>query len=442
MSERVPPQDIPAEASVLGSMMLDPGALADARGSLTADDFYRPAHQTIFKALCWMADKGQAVDLVTVRSTLQTHDRLELVGGIDYLVDMVQGIPTAANVTHYAETVRDKSRLRRLIVLAGELQEQAFSCDDPEELFGRAEAGFASLALTGAGGTMTLGEAARLAVERSERVERGEEPAGMSTGFCGFDQCSAGGLRHGEMVVVAAVTSQGKTALACRISLNLASAGKRVRFFSLEMPGEDMGRRVLATSAGVDGLRILGGRVGNQWDAVRKAQAEFADLNDRFLITDRPYRIGQIQSIIRRDGMRRKLPDVVVIDYLQLVPSEGRSRREEIDAVARGAQRMAQELGICVILVAQLSRTSQMEKRPPELRDLKESSEIEQAANGVILLHRPAGEEENMDYQQMWAKVAKWRNGMTTPWEGRYAIRLSFRPDTTDFRETKQETDL
>jgi replicative DNA helicase len=236
-------------------------------------------------------------------------------------------------------------------------------------------------------------------------------------------------------VVIAASTSIGKTAIALRMAANVAAAGGVVKVFSVEMSTDELGARLLAMWSGVDGLRIAQGRVGeHDRGRLERAQAEFARWGRNVELTDRPLTVPQMGAELRRMGHRlNKQIDLAVIDYLQIVPGhEGDNIREKINGITRAAKLMAQELRVPVLLLSQLSRTAQAERRPPELHDLKESSSIEQDADGVILLHRrhDARADVVSGNVEIDAKIAKWRNGLTTQWG---QLSLTFRRDTADF---------
>jgi replicative DNA helicase len=272
-------------------------------------------------------------------------------------------------------------------------------------------------------------------MDRAERVAAGQEPAGLSLGWRDLDDASGGGLRPGQLVVIAASTSIGKTAISLRMASNVAATGGAVKVFCVEMSVDELGSRLLAMHSGVDGLLIARGRIGERdRGRLEQAQAEFARWGRNVELTDRPLTVPQMGAELRRMGHRlNKQIDLAVIDYLQIVPAhEGDNLREKINAITRAAKLMAQELKIPVLLLSQLSRTSQSERRPPELHDLKESSSIEQDADGVILLHRR--HDARVDIMsgnvEIDAKIAKWRNGMTTQWG---QLSLNFRRSTADF---------
>jgi replicative DNA helicase len=422
---------------VLGAVLIDPACLAKAAGILDTGDFYRPAHQTIWAGLAEMSNAGQACDLVTARAHFRDRGWLEQIGGVEYLVALAKGVPTSANVEYYARIVKDKSILRQIIVTCAELIEAAYEAGtDAAEAIRDAEQRLYNLAPSRAlGRTLTVAEAAKRVIDRAERVAAGLEPAGLSLGWPDLDDASGGGLRPGQLVVIAAATSIGKSAIALRMAANVAAAGGAVKVFSVEMSADELGARLLAMHSGVDGLLIARGRVGeHDRGRLEKAQAEFARWGRNVELTDRPLTVPQMGAELRRMGHRlNRQIDLAVIDYLQIVPAhEGDNLRERINGITRAAKLMAQELRVPVLLLSQLSRTAQAERRAPELHDLKESSSIEQDADGVILLHRrpDALADAVSGNITIDAKIAKWRNGLTTQWG---QLSLSFKRDTADF---------
>ena len=435
---RTPPADLESEAIVLGSMMLG-GAMtsAEVRQAISAGDFYRPAHADIFEAICSVADAREPVEYVVVRNALTAAGKLEAIGGEDYLDRILEGTPSAANAGYYAGVVRDKARLRTVITIAGELADMAYGAGaEAPDVVGELQRRAYELAVNDFGaGTQTAAEAASGVLADAES---GRAPA-VSLGYSDIDRCSGGGLRPGQLVVVAAGTSVGKTSLGLCFALKVASGVGSVKFFSHEMSRAELAQRLLSMLGEVNGLRIASGHLdAPQWDSLRDAQKKLDTIGRRFELTDRPLDMAGMEGEVQRMAMRtgRKV-DLVVVDYLQLVPTRGGATlREKINAVTRGCKMMARSLETPVVLLSQLSRTHQAENRPPELRDLKESSNIEQDADGVILLYRdPTAAVDPFGIVEVSAKVAKWRNGMTTTWKGEDAIQWRFRPETTEFLE-------
>jgi len=285
------------------------------------------------------------------------------------------------------------------------------------------------------GGTLTAAEAARRVLERAERVQRREEPAGLSLGWPKLDAVSGGGLRPGQLVIVAGQTSVGKSALSLRFALNVAARAKVVKVFSAEMTTEELGLRLLAMETGINGLKIAAGRLGPEhWQELQETQQTFAAWGSRMELTDRPMTVPQMAGELRRMSARIDRPvDLAVVDYLQIIPAhDGENLRERINAVSRGLKLMAKELRLPILLLSQLSRQNQQDNRPPELHHLKESSSIEQDADGVILLYRAPDAQVDpiTGNYSVQVKVGKWRNGLRTDWGD---IELRFIRDAADF---------
>ena len=453
MNDRIPPQDVVAERHVLGLALAGGAPYGTAgehflkmRSIVKAADFFVPAHVALWQALEAMHAAGKPIEFAAVAAELRATGKLGAVGqaggtdedGAAYLTELVEGYSfSTANADHYAGIVRERSHKRQIIMAGAEMIEAGYDATaEAADVIRDAEQRLYALAPSRAlGRTLTVAEAAQRAIDRAGRVAAGEEPPGLSLGWHDLDLASGGGLRPGQLVVVAAATSIGKTALALKMAGNVAGAGGVVKVFSVEMSADELGARLLAMHSGVNGLRIAQGRIGERdRERLEQAQAEFARWGRNVELTDRPLTVPQMGAELRRMGHRlNQQIDLAVIDYLQIVPAhEGKDIREKINCITRAAKLMAQELRVPVLLLSQLSRTAQAERRPPELHDLKESSSIEQDADGVILLHRRA--DARVDVMsgnvEIDAKIAKWRNGMTTSWG---QLSLSFRRETADF---------
>jgi replicative DNA helicase len=453
MNDRIPPQDVVAEKHVLGLALAGGAPYGTAgehfqkvRSIVKAADFYVPAHATLWRALEAMYAAGKPVEFAAVAAELRGTGQLGAIGqgggtdadGADYLTELVEGYSfSTGNADYYAGIVRDKSLTRQVIMVCAAMIEACYAAGaDAAEVLREAEQRLYALAPSRAlGRTLTVAEAAKRVIDRADRVAAGKEPAGLSLGWNDLDVASGGGLRPGQLVVIAASTSIGKTAIALRMAANVAAGGGVVKFFSVEMSADELGARLLAMHSGVNGLLIAQGRVSeNDRGRLVNAQAEFARWGRNVELTDRPLTVPQMGAELRRMGHRlNRQIDLAVIDYLQIVPAhEGDNLREKINGITRAAKLMAQELRVPVLLLSQLSRTAQAERRPPELHDLKESSSIEQDADGVILLHRrhDARVDVVSGNVEIDAKIAKWRNGLTTQWG---QLSLSFKRATADF---------
>ena len=441
MTPRTPPANIEAEAVTLGSMMLGgPDVIREVRDILRLLDFYRPAHGWIFEAIGAMSDAGQPVDLVTLPASLRADDSLDKIGGVQYLVTLAEGTPSATNAAYYARIVKDKSILRGLITAAGQIAEAAYDpgANGADALREAEQRLYELLPSSGAGRTVSAAEAASDVLTMAERVFRGECPGALSLGWPRLDGVTGGGLHPGQLVIIAASTSVGKTSIGLRFALNVAKDAKAVRIFSAEMTNAEVALRLLSMETSINSLRIAPGRLNpTEWDKLRAAQRMLATTGRLLELTDRPLTVPAMAAELRRAGSRLGRPvDLAVIDYCQIIPAhEGSTLREKITAISRTCKLMAKELQIPVLLLSQLSRSSQNERRKPELHDLKESSSIEQDADGVILLHRDPNAEPDpiSGNYTVDAKIAKWRNGMATRWGD---LPLRFLADVADFSLT------
>ena len=440
--QQIPPHDIEAEVCTLGSMMLDASTIPLVQQFVAAEDFYRPAHQLIFNAILDIQHELnlKMLDLVALRKRLEDKRQLKSVGGVEYIEAIVNGVPSATNAAYYAGTVAEKAVLRRMILAASTVRAEAFAPGArSEDILSLLQGELATMAPAGGEKrTAPACEAADEVLRRSEAVARGETAPGMSLGFPSLDQCS-GGVQPGEVVYVAGATSVGKTSLALRFAANAAMAGASVRFFSAEMSNTDIAQRLIQMLSGVNGLKIQGGRQSvSDWDRTAEAAEVVRGWGDRVQITDEPMGVGRMESEIRAMSAKQGKPvGLVVVDYLQILPSkEGRDIRERINGITRGLKLMARRLETRIVVLSQLNRSAQRERRHPELWELKESSSIEQDADGVVLLWAPTEPETAPGGGMViWCAVAKWRNGRTTRWEGPGAIRLVFCPGTTDYAE-------
>lgn len=429
--DQLPPHSRDAERSVLGSMLRDNHVIDDLAVLLREQSFYQHAHQMIFAAALHLWNESKPVDLTTLAELLKQRSQIEDVGGYSYLGELWDAAPTAANWKYYAEIVRDKGTIRGLIQAGTSiLREAHHPATSPQEALESAEKQIQALAES-----MTNGESATLQeVMRAEwdRIDsRHEQKAGslgIPTGFAKLDE-KTGGLHSGEVVIVAARPSIGKTSLGTCITRNVAGFGCPAMFVSLEQSRVDLAERMLVAEAEVDGYKVRTGKL-SATDYERLIQAN-GRLPSRLVhIDDYPAQsMLQIASKARR-AKRRHGIRLLVIDYLQLVnPEERRApRHEQIGAVSRRLKCLALELQICVIAMSQLNRQS--EERPdhkPRLSDLRDSGNIEQDADVAILLHRPDAYGPTDRPGEVDCDVAKNRNGPTG------TVTLSYRKEFMRF---------
>jgi replicative DNA helicase len=388
---RALPQSIEAEACVLGSMILDAATVDVVVHILGGDDFFRPAHRLIFQQLVRMHDAGKPIDLTTLPEELAREKLLEKVGGVEYLVRIVEGVPSTASVEYYAHVVRDKAMLRGLISATGQIAQNAYdSQEEPSQIIDQAEHAIFEIASRQIGDHAETLEA--LIEQTFERLEShdGSMITGVATGYYKFDELTSG-LQNGEMIVLAARPSMGKTALALNMAEYMAvDDGRPVLLFSLEMSKGQIAQRFLCSRARYDSSRLRRGSISPEdWTQLHMAADELTK-SKIFVDDTADLNVVQLRSKARR---LRVSDDIacVFVDYLQLMNSVGRveSRQQQISEISRGLKALARELEIPVVVLSQLNRGPEgRETHRPRMSDLRESGAIEQDADVVGLLHR------------------------------------------------------
>ena len=391
---RVPPQDVAAEQSVLGAMLLSRNAVDPAMDVLQARDFYRPSHEQIFDVVVDLHGRGEPADAITVAAELQRRGDLARVGGAPYLHTLVAGVPTAASVNYYAAIVREKAVLRRLVEVGTRIQQIGYDqTGEVADLVDQAQA--AVLDVDGAKGADDYRSMADLMPQAIQEIEdiasRDGEMAGVESGFPELDAYTTG-FRPGQMVVVAARPGVGKSTIgldfvrAASIKGDTPSA-----IFSLEMTAAEIAMRLLSAEAKVSISHMRGGSVNKfDWDAISRTMPRV--MSAPIVIDDSPnMTMPEIRSKARRIQKEHGL-GLVVIDYLQLMTSGKRveNRQVEVSEFSRQMKLLAKELEVPIIAISQLNRGSeQRTDKTPQLSDLRESGSIEQDADMVMLLHRP-----------------------------------------------------
>lgn len=428
----VPPQDVQAEQSVLGSMLLSKDAIADAVEMVDGEDFYRPAHGAIYAAMIELFGRGEPVDAITVADELTKRGDLQRIGGQAYLHELIQGVPTAANAGFYAEIVAERAVLRRLVEAGTRIVQMGYADGggDVVEVINAAQAEvFGVTAGKEAEDYVKLGEIiAATADEIDAASGHNGELTGVPTGFTDLDQLT-NGLHPGQMIVVAARPAVGKSTLgldiarACSIKAGMASV-----VFSLEMSKSEISMRLLSAEGGIQLQHMRKGTMRDEdWTRLATTMGKVADAP--LFIDDSPnMSLMEIRSKCRRLKDRNNLK-LVIIDYLQLMTSGKRveSRQQEVSEFSRALKLLAKELGVPVIAISQLNRgPEQRTDKRPQMSDLRESGSIEQDADMVILLHR----EDSYDRESERAGeadliVAKHRNGptdtITVAFQGHYS---------------------
>ena len=432
--ERIPPQSIEAEVCVLGSMMLSPGAIDQVVQNLRPEHFYRPAHQIIYQALLEMQDARKPIDLVSAKEEFERKRTLDKIGGIEYLVQLVESVPNAANVEYYAGIVRDKALLRQLISAGNEIISDAFdSRDEAQHVIDAAEGKVFRIA------QQHIGEqAVRLdnlitsvftAIEKAE----GQLITGVPSGFHQLDEMTSG-FQKSDMIILGARPSMGKTSLLLNVAEHMAVVEKRpIAFYSLEMSKEQIAQRLLASYSRYDLRQMRRGHISAEdWTRLQLAAGDLEQAP--MYIDDSPMMtILQLRAKARRLAVTQKV-ECIFIDYLQLMSYSGRadSRQEQITEISRGIKALARELEIPIVCAAQLNRgpTDRPSQRP-RMSDLRESGSIEQDADVIALLHNEdyyhKGEEGYCPTGFTELILDKQRNGPTG------VCKLSFLKECTRF---------
>ncbi|MER2551779.1 MAG: replicative DNA helicase [Thauera sp.] len=387
----MPPHSLEAEQGLLGAiLMYSNPALDRIEGVIKPADFYREDHRKIFAAAKAQHEAGGTVDVVTVSDALRTAGNSERTGAVAYLGELAAACLSDANVRRYAEIVRKHATLRALQQLAADLQSACAAGDnrDPAEIAAELEAKMLQLVDRSESDPVRLHYAmAEVLQDVEARRVRGGELAGLATGFRRFDGMT-GGLEPGQLVIIAARPSVGKTIAACNIAAHAAAGGSPVLFCTLEMTRREIAARILAARSRVTVHAMRSGtNEGGHWAAMSDAMASSS--NWPMFIDDQPavsvaYVRAKARRIQRTEGL-----GLVVIDYLQLMRGTGDTRAQEVGSVSRGLKALAKELRVPVIALAQLNRATESRPDPrPTLADLRDSGEIEQDADIVAMLHR------------------------------------------------------
>ncbi|MFG0326370.1 MAG: replicative DNA helicase [Phycisphaerales bacterium JB037] len=454
--DKLPPHSLEAEMALLGSLILDPNGVMDVLSMVSsADQFYAAAHGRIFQTIVRVYDEHRSGDLVQLVDALRGAGVLEEVGGEEFLVRLADTVPSAANAVHYARIVADKARVRRLVRAAGEIVYDAYHAGELEsegvrELLDRAESAIFEVAQEDqTSDPQLLKHLLDLEIDRLEAIE-GQGISGLPTGFDDLDK-KLRGLQEGEMIIVAARPSMGKTALALNLAEQVALGGRTpgdrsggakvpVAIFSLEMSKGALVQRLLSARSGVEGTKFRDGSLRD--DDFQRVLAACNELSDaQLFIDDTPgLTVMQLRARARRLAAQHGVR-AIMIDYLQLLtaPGAGReSRQVEVSAISRQVKALARELRVPIVCLSQLNRASeQREGNRPRMSDLRESGSIEQDADVVILLHReeyyhigtPTWAEENPDKVGVAELIiAKQRNGPTG------TVRLTWDSRTTRFK--------
>jgi replicative DNA helicase len=418
---KLPPQNIEAEESVLGALMIDKNAIINVADILAPEDFYKPAHEKIYNAILELYKKTQPIDIFTVTNKLKESGILKDLGGSAYLTKLIESVPTATHIGHYAQIVKEKKILRDLINASGDISEKAFSSgEDLGEMLDDVEKRIFSISQKSIPQKFTsISEGLKSAAERIEKLgSKDGGLRGVPTGFQELDNILSG-FQQSDLVILGARPSLGKTSLALDIVRHVAvNAKKPVGVFSLEMSKEQVVDRLISAQAGVP---LWGLRTGRLEEEEKETLSDALDVLSQtpIFIDDTPSpNILQMKSMARRLQAEFGL-SLLVIDYLQLIQPRTSSDNvvQQITEISRGLKGLARELNVPVLALSQLSRAvDQRENKRPRLSDLRESGSIEQDADVVMFIYRKDHEKSNPSPEEIGHAeiiIAKHRNGPT-----------------------------
>jgi replicative DNA helicase len=422
--DRMPPQSREAERGVLGSVLRDNVVLNDLLNIIQPDNFYYDAHQKIFQAILDIYNDGKPVDLTILYESLKQRKQVEDIGGAGYIAELWDAAPTAANAEYYAKIVRDKAVIRNLIHATTELLRDSYDgVMSADELLSTAERKVLEIAERGTVGvTKTLGDALIEAFNRIDAKAAGQHAdSGIPTGFVDLDNLTAG-LQKNELIIVAARPSVGKTAFALNLIRHIVVEERMpALFISLEQAKVELAERLLCSQARVDSHKVRKGNLaGEDIRKLIEANEVLKGNKDtgyvKLFLDDAPQQtMLRIAANARRLKLRHDLR-IVVIDYLQLIEPEDRKapRQEQVAQISRRLKFLARELQIPVVALAQVNRGSEdRQDHTPRLSDLRESGSIEQDADTVLMLHRPARFDKSQEDNILEVHIAKQRNGPT-----------------------------
>lgn len=436
--EKIPPQNIEAEMAVLGSMLIEDEAIPTAVELLDQDFFYKDNHKKIFKAILNLYNSNKAVDLITVSDELKRSNLLDEIGGVSVLTDLVNSVPTAANVGHYARIVKEKGILRSLINNGTEIVSLGYESEgNIDEVLDRAERLIFEIGENKKETTfISLKEVIKDSIETIDKLyQKKSHVTGVPTGFIDLDRKTAG-LHSSDLIVVAGRPSMGKSAFAVGIAEYAGVVEKTpVAFFSLEMSKEQLVQRLLCSHARVDAHKVRTGYLApSDWPRLTAAAGKLSEAN--IFIDDTPaISVMELRAKARRLKSRSNI-QLLIVDYLQLMRGTGgtENRQQEISEISRSLKALARELYIPIIAISQLSRAVEMRiDHRPLLSDLRESGAIEQDADVVLLLLREEyynPKPENQGIAELI--IAKQRNGPVGN------IKLNFFQEYTRFENLAQ----
>lgn len=444
MVNKVMPNNLEAEESVLGACFLSKYALQKATENLSPESFYNEKNAKIFSSMLALQEEKTPIDLTTITSYLKKKNELNEVGGVEYLTEVLNFVPTASNVDYYIQTVEETAILRKLIETANDIATEGYRNDESiNEILDNSEKKILSIVKNRKSSEFrSIKEVLAKTQSDLERLsEYKNEITGLATGWYDLDKLTTG-LHPNEFIIIAARPAMGKTAFALNLATHAAmTQNKSVAVFNLEMSAEQLAMRILSSLGQIEGFKLrTGNLMNNDWKRINEAVSQLSNTN--LVIDDTPgITIGEIRAKCRRLASSEKGLALVVIDYLQLISggkNYGANRQQEVSDISRSLKTLAMELNVPIIALSQLSRSVEgREDKRPIMSDLRESGSIEQDADIVSFLYRDdyynkeARTEDNTSISELI--IGKHRNGPTT------TIELLFKKNTSTFLNLKRE---
>lgn len=445
MATRVMPNNLEAEESVLGACFLSKYALQKAIESLLPESFYSDKNAKIFSAMAALSEEKTPIDITTVTGYLNKKNELTEVGGVEYLTEILNFVPTASNIDYYIQSVEETFILRKLIDTATEIVSEGYRTDETvNEILDNSEKKILNIVKNRKSSEFrTIKDVLAKTQSDLERLSENKgEITGLATGWYDFDKLTTG-LHPNEFIIIAARPAMGKTAFALNLATHVAmEQDKSVAVFNLEMSAEQLAIRILSSLGQLEGFKLrTGNLMNNDWKRINEASSQLANTN--LVIDDTPgITIGEIRAKCRRLASSEKGLSLIVIDYLQLISggkNYGANRQQEVSDISRSLKTLAMELNVPVIALSQLSRSVEArEDKRPLMSDLRESGSIEQDADIVAFLYRDdyynkeARTEDNNSISELI--IGKHRNGPTA------TVELLFKKNTSTFLNLKKGT--
>ncbi|MBI3090693.1 MAG: replicative DNA helicase [Candidatus Tectomicrobia bacterium] len=448
MTHRLPPQNLEAEQCVIGALMIDPEAIAKVSETVNAQQFYRKSHRLIFGAATELFNQNQPIDLITLSDRLEKSGVLEEVGGVSYLATLAESIPTAANVLHYARIVEGLAARRDLLTVATETVGDCYGGEiETDELIEQHLGRVFSIharGFHGGGSLISMGEAMELSIQSIEDAKADKPSAiGIPTGFRTLERIIYG-WRPGELTILAARPSMGKTTMALNVALLVAAGGRTVPIFTCEMSNVEVCQKMLSNLARVDASSFKSGKIGtDEWQRVTGAASLISGydggktpLGDLIWLDD-TYRISVevARARLRRLVALGHRPGMVIFDYIQIMGAPGQEKRDQVSHISGALKGLAKELNCHVLALSQLNRDCEKrQNKRPMLADLRDSGALEQDADNILFLYRD--EVYNRDSKDKGVAeviVGKQRNGKTG------FVEMSFQPALNRFADLARE---